>query len=57
MLAAMGMVRAMFPLVGVGNDFVDRVERAAVGGTLSPAISCGLQEQADRLRRMVNARG
>jgi aminopeptidase N len=57
MLAAMGMVRAMFPLVGAGNDFVDRVERAAVGGTLSPAISRGLQEQADRLRRMVSARG
>jgi aminopeptidase N len=57
MLAAMGMVRAMFPLVGVDNAFVDRVERTAAADTLSPVITRGLQEQADRLRRMVKARG
>jgi aminopeptidase N len=57
MLAAMGMVRAMFPVVGVDLAFVARVEQAATGDTLSPVIARSLREQADRLRRMVSARG
>jgi hypothetical protein len=51
------MVRAMFPVVGVDLAFVARVEQAATGDTLSPVIARSLREQADRLRRMVSARG
>jgi aminopeptidase N len=57
MLAVMGMVSAMFPVVGVDAEFVDRVTQTAARDDVSPMMARRLQEQADRLQRMLRARG
>jgi aminopeptidase N len=57
MLAVMGMVSAMFPVVGVDPTFVDRAERTAAQDDVSPVIARRLLEQADRLQRMLRSRG
>ncbi len=57
LLGAMGVSRAMFPVTGVGTDFVDRAVALAHGGTLAPMIEQRLLERADQLSRMLAARG
>ncbi|MGH3498097.1 MAG: aminopeptidase N [Nocardioidaceae bacterium] len=57
MLAAMGVAVGMFPLVGTGRDFVDRVRSAVDDPSVSPLVGRRVLERADSLSRILDARG
>jgi aminopeptidase N len=55
MVFAMVYAARLFPLFGVDDGFPDRVLAAAVG--TAPVVQKSVVERADRLRRMLRARG
>jgi aminopeptidase N len=56
MIPAMVRAQAMFPLFGVGRDFVERAVRATETPGFSPVVRGRVLERADQLRRMLDAR-
>jgi aminopeptidase N len=57
MIPAMTTAYAMFPLVGAGQDFVDRATSLVEDPEVSPVVGQRVLEQADQLKRMLAARG
>jgi aminopeptidase N len=57
MIPAMATAYAMFPVVGVGQDFVDRAVSLAEHPDVSPVVGRNVLERADQLKRMLAARG
>jgi aminopeptidase N len=57
MIPAMVRAVTMFPVFGVDHTFLDRVVAVAEAPGFSPVVHGRVLEQADRLRRMLNARG
>ncbi len=56
MIVAMVAASGMFPLAGVGREFLDRVESAIASPDISPLVRQRVLERADRLDRMLRAR-
>jgi aminopeptidase N len=56
MIQAYAIPGAMFPIVGVGRDFLDRAQAAVAGGGVSPVVERTVLEYSDQLRRMLTAR-
>ncbi len=57
MIVAMSTAGAMFPLHGVGEDFVERVTAVASAPDVSPVVRQRVLEAADQLSRRLRARG
>jgi aminopeptidase N len=57
MIVAMVTAMAMFPLSGVGPEFLDRVEAVASSQDVSPVVKQRVRERADQLSRMLGVRG
>jgi aminopeptidase N len=55
MIPAMVYSGQLFPLYGVDADDVDRIEKAAAEAV--PVVHKEVVERADRVRRMLRARG
>ncbi len=56
MIVAMTVANAMFPLTGVGSDFLDRVQAVATSPDVSPVVRQRVLERADQLSRRLRAR-
>ena len=56
MIPAMLRAQAMFPLFGVGREFVEQAVRATERQGFSPVVRGRVLERADQLRRMLDAR-
>ncbi len=56
MIVAMSTAFAMFPLDGVGADFIDEVVSIAASPDVSPVVERRVLERADQLSRMLRAR-
>ncbi|MEJ7744504.1 MAG: ERAP1-like C-terminal domain-containing protein [Nocardioidaceae bacterium] len=56
MIVAMMVANAMFPLTGVGSDFLDRVQAVATSPDVSPVVRQRVLERADQLSRRLRAR-
>jgi aminopeptidase N len=56
LMAANAIVGGLFPVVGVGEEFVERALSTAKTAGLSPMISTSLVDQVDVLRRMLASR-
>jgi aminopeptidase N len=57
MISAMVRAQAMFPMFGVGREFVDRVVAATQTAGFSPVVRGRVLDRADQLERMLRARG
>ena len=55
MIPAMAYTVLLFPLHGVGGEFVDRAEERAAGA--APVVAKSLRERADLVRRVLRSRG
>ncbi|HET7387325.1 MAG TPA: aminopeptidase N [Nocardioidaceae bacterium] len=56
MLWSLSMALYMYPQAGIGPDYPKRLDRAAGGEEVSPAVRQEIRERADRLTRMLAAR-
>jgi aminopeptidase N len=56
MISAMVRAQTMFPLFGVGREFVDRVVAATQTAGFSPVVRGRVLDRADQLDRMLRAR-
>jgi aminopeptidase N len=56
MIPAMAKASAMFPVVGAGTDFMDRVAAVASSPAVSPVVANRVRERTEQLRSMVAAR-
>ncbi|HET6818385.1 MAG TPA: aminopeptidase N [Mycobacteriales bacterium] len=57
MVQAYAIVASLLPVIGVGRDFLDRIDAAAADDRLSPIVRRTMRSRADELRRMLVARG
>jgi aminopeptidase N len=57
MIIAMVTASVMFPMFGVGQEFLDRVQAVASSPDVSPVVQHRVLERADQLSRMLRARG
>jgi aminopeptidase N len=57
MLMAMVSASTMFPMFGVGQEFLERVHAVATSPEVSPVVRQRVLERADQLSRMLRARG
>ena len=56
MLVAMATAIKLFPVAGVHNEFLDRVDSACHENGVSPLVAHAVAERSDELRRMLVAR-
>jgi aminopeptidase N len=56
MIPAMAKASAMFPIVGAGTDFIDRVVAVASSSAVSPVVANRVLERTEQLKCMVAAR-
>jgi aminopeptidase N len=57
MIPAMVTAYSMFPIVGAGQDFVERVVAVTDSPDVSPVVGRSVLNAADQLKRMLAARG
>jgi len=57
MIPAMSTAYSMFPVVGAGQDFVERVTAVVDNPDISPVVGRSVLSRADQLKRMLAARG
>ena len=57
MISTMATVGALFPVVGAGEDVLERLREAAAAPGVDPVVARGVAVRSDELRRMLAARG